>query len=294
MAWFGVPALTVFAVSMLWRKKIALPQRILSVFTVLAIGTVLFVWLQWFHNPLPSDETLIKHFNEHRAEFEQLVQGVRNYRRQDVFYNNSAEGKELAGKLRIGQIKVGGFWYPDPYSERIARLKVQYRGGHTYEGMEKNKRTLHEMVDFWKVNMPEMFAGMVTVTEPWQMEYLTGVVDFGIGTNGNGGFLENSVLRLATFPNPIAKKYWHFPQPPRVKNGWLLAPRCYLPDCPGLDKYSKERLDKYFDVDGNVVTHKDYRVFDSLDDYPPAWKRGECVLRRIDPHWFIAMCQAAL
>jgi hypothetical protein len=77
-----------------------------------------------------------------------------------------------------------------------------------------------------------------------------------------------------TFPDPIRKAYWHFPQPPRMENGWLLEPG--------------------YDMQDRPVSRKAHRVFDSLDDFPPAWKRGECVLKPIDAHWFIAMCRAAV
>lgn len=39
------------------------------------------------------------------------------------------------------------------------------------------------------------------------------------------------------------------------------------------------------------ITHKD-RVLSTLDRYPPNWKRGECVYRQIETHWFLQMCAA--
>ncbi len=35
------------------------------------------------------------------------------------------------------------------------------------------------------------------------------------------------------------------------------------------------------------------RLLSDLTSYPPNWKRGECVYRQLDTHWFIRMCRAA-
>lgn len=239
----------------------------------LSIGTGLFVWLQWFHNPLPSDETLIKHFNEHRAEFEQLMKGVRNYRLQVPPYIDTPEGKALSERLKIYAADGAGpmVWFPDPYSEKIARLRGQYYG-HSVKNVVR--RTSQEQVDYWKHNVPELFEGAAPITMPWQIDRLAGPVRMGVGTIRQRALFVNTASRLATRLNPIYKAYWHFPQQPRVENGRLLVPDYDLQDRP--------------------VTPGGYRVYGSLDTYPPAWKPGECVLKRIDAHWFIAMCQGAL
>lgn len=269
-AWFGVPLLTLLAAWWLSRRAATTLRKVMSVIAALAVGTALFVWLQWFHNPLPSDETLIKHFNEHRAEFEQLVKGARNYRLQVPPYVKSTEGKALATKLRIGNIRAGApIWFPDPYSERTAHIHGQYFG-HSYKGI---KRTPQEQVGYWKNHFPELFEGAVPVTMGWQMPYMAGAAHLGIGKNVDD-YLNNNASRLATFPDPIVKRYVNFPQPPRVEDSWLLEPT--------------------YDMQDRPTTRKAYRVFDSLDGYPPAWERGECVLKRIDAQWFIAMCRFAL
>lgn len=36
------------------------------------------------------------------------------------------------------------------------------------------------------------------------------------------------------------------------------------------------------------------RIFPSLNNYPDNWKKGECVYRQIDTHWFIYMCIAVI
>ena len=271
-AGFGVPLLTLYAAWRLWRNQESASRKILSAMLALSIGTAIFVWLQWFHNPLPSDATLIKHFNEHRAEFEQLMKGVRSYRLQVPPYIDTPEGNELSERLKIYDVYAGGnaLWFPDPYSEKIARLRGQYYG----HSRNRVRRTPQEQVDYWKDNVPELFESSTPVTMMWQMDRLTGYIGMGIGTIRPGGITINTASRLVTFPDPIRKSYWHFPQPPRVEDGWLLEPE--------------------YDMQDRPVSRKAYRVFDSLNGFPPAWTRGECVLKRIDAHWFIAMCRAAL
>jgi hypothetical protein len=273
-AGIGVPILTLFATWRLWRRQASAPRKILSTMLALSIGTGLFVWLQWFHNPLPSDATLIKHFSEHRAEFDQLMKGVRNYRLQVPPYIDTPEGKELSERLKIyaaDAAALENIWFPDPYSEKIARLRGQYYG-HSAKNVVH--RTPQEQVDYWKINVPELFEGAAPITMAWQMARLAGPVRMGIGTIRKRGITANTASRLVTFPDPIRKAYWHFPQPPRVEDGWLLDPGYDLQDRP--------------------APRKAYRVFASLDGFPPTWKRAECVLKRIDAHWFIAMCRAHL
>jgi hypothetical protein len=36
------------------------------------------------------------------------------------------------------------------------------------------------------------------------------------------------------------------------------------------------------------------RVFSTLEEYPANWKKGECVYRQVETHWFIEMCAAVV
>lgn len=273
-AWFGVPLLTVLAAWWLARRTGTLLRKTISVFMALTVGIAVFVWLQWFHNPLPSDATLIKHFNSHRDEFEQLMKGARNYRLQVPSYVESEQGKQLAEKLHIAYVSGGEtIWLPDPYSERVARLKGQYYGHSVKSSIN---RTLQEQLDYWKTNLPELFEGYAPVTEVWQLDSLWGVIEIeGLGSAeiGSGGIAAAKSIRLGQSFHTISKEYWHYPQPPRIGDGSILTPGYGWNDEP--------------------TVRKSRRVLDSLDDYPPDWQPGECVLRRIDPHWFIAMCKSA-
>jgi len=63
------------------------------------------------------------------------------------------------------------------------------------------------------------------------------------------------------------KGYVYFRSPPQVEGGYLLG-------LPGHPKYL-------------------FRVLPSLDGppWPSDWKSGECLLRKIEPQWFLSLCR---
>jgi hypothetical protein len=228
----------------------------------------LLVWWAWFHNPLPSDAEMIARFKANRSGFEQLVQGVRNYREIGAPYpyvRSSNEVRSLVKRLGIFRITWGGFWYPAPYSERTARLTGEFIG-HTME-QRSHVRTLEQMLDYWKANMPELFEGVAPVTYYPQVNQLTGIIFFTMGS------AKRPDTKFTLRYGGLQKGYRHYPQVPQVKDGHIL-----IPD---------------YDLNNKPIVRAGDRVLDSLDDYPPDWKRGECVLKRIDDYWFIQMCRAA-
>jgi hypothetical protein len=233
---------------------------------IVAVGLGFIYWRGWLHNPLPSDKEMINHFNQHRAEFEQLVQDYRNFRNTEVFYEKSSrQAIELTKKLKISHINNGCCsWMPDAYSKKIARIRGQYYG-HSAKGNVVSSN--QEQIDYWRHYVPELFAGVAPIAWSHQIDRLAGEIHLISGENGRKGY---------KFPlgyGLIYQAYYYFPQVPIVQNGSILVP--------------------YYDVQNKPTTHPFWRVFDSLNDYPSNWKRGECVLKRIDSNWFLAMCRAA-
>ena len=78
-----------------------------------------------------------------------------------------------------------------------------------------------------------------------------------------------AIVRTA-LASAIWKEYVFFPMAPKVEHGRLWWPA-------GLDGKSRQSD----------------RVLDSLNEYPPGWKKGECLFRPIEPQWFIRMCWGA-
>lgn len=283
MTWVGLPMIALVAGSLLWQRKAPFWRRLWQTSAVVSVCAALFVWLQWFHNPLPTDEFLIQNFHEHRAEFEQLVQGQRNYRgdtsKPPYHYSNTPEAQALLKKVGMGQMQVGnGMWYPDAYSARAAKLQGEYYG-HSYKGI---KHTPQESIDYWRTNLPEMFEGVAPVTNRLQLDYLRGQFHFkrfygyfSLDTGMTDGYFLLNAFRLAQTSGfkGFGKSYVYFPYPPRDEGGYLLLPGYDMQDKPGVGK--------------------GYRLFDSLNGYPPNWMDGECVARRIQPQWFIFMCKDA-
>ncbi len=271
------------------------------------------VWWQYFHFPLPSDAAMTAHFNAHRAEFEQLVKGYRDFRRYLPTAEDDREEKkinDLEDKLKrekkltpeaqrtidearrqglkkfgpsyrrrpdvtalmanIGAYDVagagrGGDWYPDHYSAKTIQTVKRYMD-HWIPIEEQ--LTGSDRFDFIRREIPSLFEGTPPVRDNMaEVTQLTEVVLIQMGTLKQPYWVTR--WRYSTF---LFKGYYHFPQPPRVENGHVLV--------------------HDFLKSGEVELVPGLRVFDSLDSYPPDWQAGECVLKRIDEHWFIALCRS--
>jgi hypothetical protein len=227
----------------------------------------LFVWWGWFHNPLPSDKEMIDHFNAHRAEFEQLVKGYRDFRQSSVFYEKSSpEVMALTSKLGVCCLHdFGDEWVPYPYSERAAR----FREGRISRSADPKIRPRLATPEDWQREMPELFEGVPPITDLSHLKRQIAYVVVKPGTIGNPD--ERYILRLGLTRGGIYKAYWHFPQAPRIQDQRLAEP-------------TQTR-------DGKPTIKLRERVFDSLDTFPFHWSDNECLLRSIAPQWFLAMCQ---
>jgi hypothetical protein len=65
----------------------------------------------------------------------------------------------------------------------------------------------------------------------------------------------------------VWKDLFFIPEIPRIKDGWLIGPA------------TKNRPPSRY-----------RRVLSSLNRFPEKWKDYECVLRQIEPQWFVRMC----
>lgn len=92
----------------------------------------------------------------------------------------------------------------------------------------------------------------------------------------------NSLLHMYPW---IWKEFMYIPVEPSIKNGRLLEPWEVHRNLAG------KRPNQYV---REVIVKDSSRVFDSLDGYPPGWKRGECVFKPIESQWFLRMCRAAM
>lgn len=271
----------------------------------------LFIWWGWFHNPLPSDKEMIDHFNAHRAEFEQLVRGYRDFRRYLPTAEDSEQSKQireqeaqlkrenkltpearraidearrqlikkfgpdygmlpevmaLTSKLGVCCLDdIGYSWVPDPYSERAARFR---EGLNTRSADPKIRPRLSTPED-WQRDLPELFEGVPPITDWMHLNRHIGYVIVRPATFGKPD--TSYILRLGLTIGGIYKAYWHFPQVPRIQDQRLAEP-------------TQTRH-------GKPTIKLRERVFDSLDTFPFHWAESECLLRPIDPQWFLAICQ---
>lgn len=230
-------------------------------------------WL-WFHNPLFTDQEMIAHLNQHRPELEQLVQGYRNFRPPrdgsgTNFYPDSAPWilpmMEKAGVYYgLGEAQTAsGSWYPDPYSPHTLQTLRSWDKSIPV-GKPWNDK---ESVAILQREIPALFEGGAPLRDYLDLGRVTNVIHIERGVTPKRAYYELSLRYPGTL---LSKGYYYFPRPPRIEAGKIVR----------YDRRSPTGLSP------------GQRVFDSLDEYPPDWKRGECVLKRLDAHWFISMCRS--
>ena len=243
----------------------------LAIIGILLVGISVRLFFVLQHNPLLKDEELLRNFTIHRAEFEQLLKGFRNYRAKGNPYDDSSlEVKSLMQKVGVSKISQAGkfgIWYPNPYSDHT--LQVQ----SSFMGRPVGKIPTHEeIITTLRRELPATFDDVVPVKPGENLFRVTMGTIFYLGSEPTGDSWGKTTLRyLGSYIN---KGYCYFPQPPRVEDGHLIEAR-YDP---------KTR---------RYIVRPGHRVFSSLDKYPSKWKDGEYVLKRIDNHWFLFMCRVS-
>jgi hypothetical protein len=74
------------------------------------------------------------------------------------------------------------------------------------------------------------------------------------------------VIRLNTLLPAVSKLYYYIPLEPEIEDGRLKIP------------YPGGPLGKAY-------------LSDNLNEYPPDFESSDCAYRKIEPHWFIELCQ---
>jgi hypothetical protein len=242
----------------------------LSGVLVFSIAISLFIYWGWYKFPLPTDEEMIQYFNEHRTEFEQLVQTYRNYRPPNppldygigIYENQPKEIKALMEKTGVDRIIGGGEppigWLPEPYSEHTLQV---LRSLYTRE----NFASKEEIMTTYKKEFPSLFNSDSPPRNTQELARLVSGFEIEMAD-------KNKYDKFRLNAGMIRKVYFYFPQIPRIENNRLLMPT-YEPETPYISKYGG-------------------RVLESLNQYPPNWRSWECVSKRIEPQWFLGLCKA--
>lgn len=270
--WVGFGAILYCAVAiiLLWPEIQAITGKRKTAVVLVPGLLAPFIWWNWFHNPLPRDQQLIDQFNAHRHEFEQLAQGYRNHRAQG-FYDATAEALTLMRKAGVSRVVTAsgqfGEWLPEPYSEHTLQIR-KFLGVRPIE----RTSTKEEVLETYHEEFPQLFDKTPPVKHLYEFSRLVEPTKFYLGPDP--AVFSWGVSSLCYFGTPLNKGFCYFPQPPRVENGHI--------------------VDASFSLRDNAYTRPGLRVFDSLDRFPPDWKRGECVVKRIDGNWFIFMCRVAM
>lgn len=226
---------------------------------LLAIGAGAFYWYIWIWNPLPSDEEMIENFQTHRADFEEAVRRYREYpvvKGKDPSLWLQDEGTpEVLKRAGISRIEhaYGIVWLPNPY-----RVETAIKARELSE--EKRGR------------VPGWLRGYTALT-------IKPMLNFRLGQPTDE---RNRFYRVSLVWGTYWKEYMFFPEPPRIEGDQLVW---------AYQVVGKGLVDSQFHEKEGVATSasKD-RVLSSLNQMPSKWKRGECIYRRIEPQWFLTMC----
>lgn len=229
-----------------WRRK-----RIRVVIGVLVAATAFFWWCQ--RVPLPTDEEMIAYLNAHRAEFEELIRRNRTFNEREHWpelpWPDQEKGTpELMRQAGISSINCLSFlyWLPDPYSPATAQLVKVMK-----DACDADWKQWHAM-DGPKKNLP----GPKCRLFQYQYGGLEVVPKAHYG-NRHGSWRYGTVW----------KTYLHFPEPPRIEDGYLLGP---------------------LEADGSYGYKK--TTASNLNYFPLFWREYGCVYKPIDGHWYLRLC----
>ena len=215
-------------------------------------------------NPLPNDEEMIANFKANRADFEEIVRRYREY--PGLLY--PSEGKywyeyddtlELFRRAGIDEVESLAWqvWLPNPYSVQSA-LEVK-------RIVEQNDQRFPGLTLWQRYGALKLSPATTPLIEhPRQQDHRRHW---------------RTTLRYGC----VWKTYYFFPEEPRVEDGTLFwsAQTTYLGDPNG----------QYYEKEGVTIFNIKNRVLSSLNRFPDNWQQFDCVYRRIEPQWFIAMCR---
>jgi len=164
-------------------------QRKRSLIKKAVVATLCILFYLYMHSvPLPTDQAMIKHFQAHRADFEELVHRYRTFEpgpnEQHGLWEKQGDTPELMKRAGIAYIDdtTLSFWLKDPYTLETARQ---------VEEQHKAKR--------------------------WMMWHQYGVLGITLAASNRH---RSPSIRHGT----IWKDIYYFPEPPRIEGGYLLGP----------------------------------------------------------------------
>ena len=236
---------------------------------VLCVFLLLFVYIARLSdleptNPLPSDEEMIANFKANRADFEEIVRRYREfpgilYPSEGKFWYEYDDTLELFRRAGIDDVDFHALqvWLPDPYSVQSA-LEVSR--------IIKNRDERFPGFTLW-----QKYGAL------WLSPATTPLIEHPRRTDHRKHW--RSTLRYGR----IWKTYYFFPEDPYIENSTLLwaAQKTYNGNPKG----------RFYEKEGVTIYHVTRRVLQSLNHYPENWDSRECVYRKMESHWFLAMCR---
>lgn len=117
-------------------------KNLIFIVLIMAAALAFGYWLLFVRNPLPSDESIIEHFNKHKADFEEVVRRYREYPRPpntdtSMWFEDgdTLEVYDRAGIARVSTIDYSP-WLPQPYSPKTAEQLKESLASGTYRTLK--------------------------------------------------------------------------------------------------------------------------------------------------------------
>ena len=166
-------------------------QRKRSLIKKAVVATLCILFYLYMHSvPLPTDQAMIKHFQAHRADFEELVHRYRTFdpgpnKDHSVLWREQGDTPELMKRAGIAHISdtTLSFWLKDPYTLETA----------------KQTRDLFEASRGFTLSQQ---YGVLGITLAASNRHRSPSIRHGV----------------------IWKDIYYFPEPPRIEGGYLLGP----------------------------------------------------------------------
>jgi hypothetical protein len=237
------------------------------------------MWL----NGHPTDNRMLEHFNQHRAEFEKLVQYHQQYDYLEQVKPGLAKLNEDEQKALLKQAGVkrvyGTFWgWMGTHEGIVNRHLIEKFSPNSANHFLDQDRPLKSVDNVHSTFYKHPYDG--AIESPDEIKKLKKSLAPSYIFNGDVPLFE--LVAIADLSRIIEielaepsysifvnrrKVYMHFPRPPIIQNNRIMV---------------------HSPLEGDKKLVKVHRIVDSLD-YPPSDWNNECLVKIINTQWFISL-----
>jgi hypothetical protein len=258
-----------------------------NIFTLFSIIFILLAscYYTTFYTGLASDEEMIEHFYEHKAEIEELVKRYREFDAESIrpVY---IEVSRSNGEIETVEMEYPHFkWIEQNDTKELMRKAGMYLGSREIfpAGYFKNRHSKTIEPVIWLLNPYSIKTAKLADEMYKESENMPSEGSYKPLQYSKKYYDKYGMLAVKLFPEKkyskktfsyenMRKYLYHIPEVPKIENGELLGP---------------------YNTNGNYSFR--WRVNKTLNYIPYQWNFGsfddfKCAIRKIEPQWYIYMC----